>query len=185
MAATQHSPGTISPDRGGDATPPMSGAEKEARYREVRGQIAAVLKGGTDLVAGMSTIACLLDQAFPHFFWTGFYRRVGPSLLRVGPYQGTMGCLDIEFGRGVCGTCAERRQRVIVEDVHEFPGHIACDAASVSEIVVPVLDAEDRLIAVLDVDSTRPAAFDEVDGRWLEEIVTLLRGLDDASVVWR
>jgi len=133
----------------------------------------------------MSTIACLLDQAFPHFFWTGFYRRVGRGLLRVGPYQGTMGCLDIEFGRGVCGTAAERRETVIVDDVHEFPGHIACDAASVSEIVVPLFDVEDRLIAVLDVDSTRPAAFDEVDGRGLEEIVALLRDLDDTPVVWR
>jgi len=185
MAATQHAPETTTPERGGETPPPVSGAVKEARYREVREQVVAVLNGGTDLLAGMSTITCLLHQAFPDYFWTGFYRRVGDSLLRVGPYQGTMGCLDIEFGRGVCGTCAERRETVIVEDVHEFPGHIACDAASVSEIVVPVFDADDRLIAVLDVDSTRPAAFDEVDGRWLEEIVSLLRDLEDAPVVWR
>jgi L-methionine (R)-S-oxide reductase len=91
--------------------------------------------------------------------------------LVVGPYQGTLGCLRIAFGHGVCGTAARSRQTQIVEDVNAFPGHIACDSRSVSEIVVPVVDAEGRLIAVFDVDATTPAAFDRLDGEWLERIL--------------
>ncbi|HWK89210.1 MAG TPA: GAF domain-containing protein [Longimicrobium sp.] len=108
---------------------------------------------------------------------------MGPSRLLVGPYQGTMGCLDIEFGRGVCGAAAARAETVIVEDVHAFPGHIACDAASASEIVVPVFGADGELIAVLDVDSTLPAAFDETDQRHLERIVALLSDRQSLPIV--
>jgi GAF domain-containing protein len=116
-------------------------------------------------------MSCVLHQGFGHL-WAGFYRVVEPGvLLRVGPYQGTIGCLDIAFGRGVCGTAAAERRTVIVPDVDEFPGHIACDSKSRSEIVVPVADARGDLIAVLDVDSERLAAFDEVDARWLERLV--------------
>jgi GAF domain-containing protein len=97
---------------------------------------------------------------------------VGPSLLRVGPYQGTLGCLEIQFGRGVCGTAAAERRTVVVPDVEAFPGHIACDGRSRSEIVVPVYDAKGQLIALLDVDSAEPAAFDEEDARALEQVVS-------------
>jgi GAF domain-containing protein len=123
----------------------------------------------------MATMSCLLHQGFGHL-WTGFYRVVEPgALLRVGPYQGNLGCLEIAFGRGVCGTAAAERRTVIVPDVERFPGHIACDARSRSEIVVPVTDASGVLIAVLDIDSEHPAAFDETDARWLERFVSLFR----------
>ncbi|HEY8130263.1 MAG TPA: GAF domain-containing protein [Thermoanaerobaculia bacterium] len=133
-------------------------------------------EGGETLddIALMSTINSVLANRFPHFYWTGFYRVCGDRLV-VGPYIGTVGCLQIEFGRGVCGTAAERRSTVIVPDVNQFPGHIACDPNSKSEIVVPVFDAEDALIAVLDVDSDQLNAFDEDDARGLERIAALFR----------
>ena len=115
----------------------------------------------------MSTMACVLHLGFGHL-WTGFYRRVAPTRLLVGPYQGTPGCLEIELGRGVCGTASAERRTVIVPDVNAFPGHIACDARSRSEIVVPVFDRRQEVIAVLDIDSDRPAAFDETDRQQLE-----------------
>lgn len=161
----------------------MDAAAKTERYREVTGQIRATLEGEPDLLAGMVSIVCLLHNAFPYYFWTGFYRRVAERKLLVGPYQGTMGCLWIPFERGVCGAAAREAKTIIVEDVHAFPGHIACDSASASEIVVPVFDAADRLIAVLDVDSTIPAAFDEVDREHLEAIVALLREKEALPVV--
>lgn len=153
----------------------LSPAEKGERYGTVREQIEAVIEGEPDLLAAMTTIACLLHNAFPYYFWTGFYRRVSADELLVGPYQGTLGCLRIRFDRGVCGACARERRTIIVPDVNAFPGHIACDAASASEIVVPVLDAAGELIAVLDVDSTVLDAFDETDREHLEAIVALLR----------
>ncbi|HEV2148967.1 MAG TPA: GAF domain-containing protein [Longimicrobiaceae bacterium] len=172
---------TLVADRTGELR--LSAEEKEARYSEVGAQIEAVLQGEPDLLAGMATVACLLHNAFPYYFWTGFYRRISADELLVGPYQGTMGCLRIRFGRGVCGTSAAERRTVVVPDVHAFPGHIACDAASASEIVVPVLDAAGELIAVLDVDSTIPAAFDETDQRHLERIVALLADRESRPVV--
>jgi L-methionine (R)-S-oxide reductase len=161
----------------------MERKHKEETYEQVTDQIRATLEGETDLIASMATIACLLHQGFDHFFWTGFYRVVAPGELLVGPYQGTLGCLHISFDHGVCGAAARRKETIIVSDVHQFPGHIACDANSKSEIVVPVFNpstssghrSEDELIAVLDVDSTEYDAFDEVDKRHLEEIVTFLR----------
>ena len=162
----------------------MDAAAKEARYAMVRGQVAAVLDGERDLLSAMCSVACVLHNAFPYYYWTGFYRRVGPAELRVGPYQGTLGCLSIPFSRGVCGAAAREGRTQLVADVHAFPGHIACDSASASEIVVPVLDAAGELIAVLDVDSTLPAAFDEVDQRWLERIVALLAEKEPMPVVW-
>jgi L-methionine (R)-S-oxide reductase len=132
----------------------------------------------SDPIAGMATIACLVRHAFGHL-WTGFYRVVEPGrLLRVGPYQGTLGCLDITFGRGVCGTAAAERRTVVVEDVHAFPGHIACDARSASEIVVPVFDAAGALIAVFDVDSERRGAFDDDDRVGLERLLAWFRTAD-------
>ena len=146
---------------------------KAARYSEVAAEIAAVLDGEPNPVARMATVAAMLAQSFDAFFWTGFYvvDPDKPRELVVGPYQGSLGCLRIAFGRGVCGTAARERQTQVVEDVEAFPGHIACDSRSKSEIVVPVVDTEGRLIAVFDVDSDRPAAFDEVDREWLERIL--------------
>lgn len=148
-------------------------ADKADRYAEVADEIAAVLDGEPDRVARMATVASMLNDAFEHFFWTGFYV-VDPAKgdeLVVGPYQGTLGCLRIAFGRGVCGAAAATRQTQVVEDVHAFPGHIACDSRSESEIVVPVLDASGALIAVLDVDATEKAAFDAVDAQALEALM--------------
>jgi GAF domain-containing protein len=148
--------------------------EKDARYREVAAEIASVLEGERNLTARMATLASMLANSFDHYFWTGFYLvdPDKPDELVVGPYQGTLGCLRIAFGRGVCGTAAASRQTQIVPDVNAFPGHIACDSRSQSEVVVPVIGPSGDLIAVLDVDSDRPAAFDETDARWLETIVT-------------
>ncbi len=153
-------------------------ADKPARYAEVEAEILAVLDGEPDRVARMATVASMLADAFPAFFWTGFYvvdAARGDELV-VGPYQGTLGCLRIAFGRGVCGTAAAERRTQIVEDVHAFPGHIACDSRSASEIVVPVLDSSGALIAVLDVDATEKAAFDTVDAEWLERLMAKVFG---------
>ncbi|OGN45226.1 MAG: diguanylate phosphodiesterase [Caulobacterales bacterium RIFCSPHIGHO2_01_FULL_70_19] len=148
-------------------------ADKAERYAEVEEEILAVLDGEPDRVARMATVASMLADAFPAFFWTGFYV-VDPARadeLVVGPYQGTLGCLRIPFGRGVCGAAAATRTTQVVEDVHAFPGHIACDSRSASEIVVPVSDADGRLIAVLDVDATEKGAFDAVDAAALERLM--------------
>ncbi|MBN9318550.1 MAG: GAF domain-containing protein [Caulobacterales bacterium] len=148
--------------------------EKAERYSELADEIASVLEGETDRTARMATVASMLANSFDHFFWTGFYvvdPRKGDELV-VGPYQGTLGCLRIAFGRGVCGTAAAKRQTQLVPDVHAFPGHIACDGRSQSEVVVPVFDADGGLIAVLDVDSDRPAAFDAIDVEGLERILS-------------
>ena len=144
---------------------------KVQAYADLEMQIEAVLEGTVDEIAAMATMSAVIHHSFGHL-WTGFYRVVEPGrLLRVGPYQGTLGCLDIAFGRGVCGTAAAERRTVVVPDVHAFPGHIACDARSRSEIVVPVFDSAGALLAVLDVDSDRPAAFDEEDRVGLERVV--------------
>lgn len=148
-------------------------AAKAERYATLAEEIASVLAGEPNVTARMATVASMLANSFDEFFWTGFYivDPDKPDELVVGPYQGTLGCLRIAFGRGVCGTAARTRQTQVVEDVHAFPGHIACDSRSASEIVVPVVDAQGRLIAVFDVDSERPAAFDQVDAEWLEGIL--------------
>jgi GAF domain-containing protein len=150
----------------------LTGSKAE-RYAAVGGEIAAVLDGEPNLTARMATVAAMLAASFDHYFWTGFYvvDPEKPDELVVGPYQGTLGCLRIAFGRGVCGTAARSRQTQVVEDVHAFPGHIACDSRSASEIVVPVVDAQGRLIAVFDVDSEQPAAFDRTDVEGLEKIL--------------
>ena len=148
-------------------------ADKADRYAEVEAEVLAVLDGEPNVTARMATVASMLADAFDHFFWTGFYV-VAPDKadeLVVGPYQGTLGCLRIAFGRGVCGTAAAKRLTQIVEDVHAFPGHIACDSRSASEIVVPVFDAQGELIAVFDVDATTQAAFDAVDQAGLERLM--------------
>lgn len=149
---------------------------KREAYAEALAEISAVWRdeGGEKLdeIALMATVNSVLANRFPWYFWTGFYRVCGDRLV-VGPYIGTVGCLQIEFGRGVCGTAALKRETVVVPDVEAFPGHIACDSRSKSEIVVPVFGRDRELIAVLDVDSTELAAFDEEDRAGLETIVAL------------
>jgi GAF domain-containing protein len=134
-------------------------------------RIRAVCEGEADPIALMATVACELYHAFDDFDWVGFYRVVAPGLLKVGPYQGGHGCLVIPFERGVCGAAARTRRTQVVADVDAFPGHIACAASTRSEIVVPVFGGDGGLIGVLDIDSDRPAAFDDWDARALEEIV--------------
>jgi GAF domain-containing protein len=148
-------------------------ADKAARYGALLIEVEAVLSGESNLIARMATTVSMLAAAFETYFWTGFYL-VDPDSseeLVVGPYQGTLGCLRIAFGRGVCGAAAANRATVIVPDVEAFPGHIACDSRSRSEIVAPVLDHRGELIAVLDIDSEELAAFDEVDQAGLEAIL--------------
>ena len=148
-------------------------AARAARYAALAEEVAAVLEGEPNLTARMATVAAMLSHAFEAYFWTGFYLvdPERPGELVVGPYQGTLGCLRIAFGRGVCGAAAAERRTVIVPDVEAFPGHIACDTRSRSEIVVPVLGPEGALIGVFDVDSTELAAFDETDAAGLERIL--------------
>jgi L-methionine (R)-S-oxide reductase len=150
----------------------LTGSKAE-RYAEVAGEIAAVLDGEPNLTARMATVASMLAATFEHYYWTGFYvvDPDKPGELVVGPYQGTLGCLRIAFGRGVCGAAAASGEVQVVADVHAFPGHIACDSRSASEIVVPVFDRSGALIAVFDVDSETKAAFDETDAAGLVEIL--------------
>ena len=144
---------------------------KPRAYDDLRQHLATVLAGIDDDIAAMATVSALLHHGFGHL-WTGFYRVVEPRrLLRVGPYQGTLGCLEIPFGRGVCGLAAAERRTVIVPDVYQFPGHITCDARSRSEIVVPTFGPDGELIAVLDIDSERVAAFDDADREGLEHLL--------------
>jgi len=147
----------------------LSETEKEKAYEQVISELDSVLKGETHTILKMSTINCILRERLPYYFWTGFYL-VHDGELIVGPYQGTMGCLHIAFGKGVCGTAAATKKTQIIPDVHKFPGHIACDSRSKSEIVVPVFDKNKKLIAVFDVDSTEFASFDEVDKKYLEKL---------------
>jgi L-methionine (R)-S-oxide reductase len=149
-------------------------AARRAAYARVRGTLEALLEGENDWVAAMATVVCELHHAFDAYDWTGFYRVSGPELLVIGPYQGGHGCLRIPFSRGVCGAAARTRQTQLVPDVHAFPGHIACSSTTLSEIVVPVLSPGGRVIAVLDVDSNAPAAFDAVDQEALESLCTWL-----------
>lgn len=151
----------------------MTNVSKSERYREVAQEIASVIEGETNLTARMATVSNILHHAFDHYFWTGFYvvDPDRPDELVIGPYQGSLGCLRIPFGKGVCGAAAATMKTQLVEDVHAFPGHIACDARSESEIVVPVLDGSGKLIAVFDVDSDRTAMFDETDRDGLEAIL--------------
>lgn len=149
-------------------------------YKEVAAQIAAVIEGEPSSTARYATASCLLSEAFSDFFWTGFYvvDPTKPRELVVGPYQGTLGCLRIPFDKGVCGACASKGETVIVEDVHAFAGHIACDSRTNSEIVVPVLSETGALAAVLDVDSESLSTFDAIDKEGLEAICkSLLKGV--------
>jgi len=155
-----------------EAIPDLRGIPKARAYSELQAHFETILDGIADPIAAMSTMAALIHHAFGHL-WTGFYRVVEPgALLRVGPYQGSLGCLEITFGRGVCGTAAAEMKTLIVPDVEKFPGHITCDARSRSEIVVPVRNPQGDLIAVLDIDSEQLDAFNDDDQRGLERLVS-------------
>ena len=146
--------------------------EKEERYKLLTEQVKALTKGETDRVSIMANVSAAIHEAMG-FFWTGFYVVKGDEL-RLGPFQGSVACMHIPFGRGVCGTAWQRKSTVVVPDVEAFPGHIACSSLSRSEIVVPVFNAEGEVTAVLDIDSRELNTFDDVDQRWLEEIVRVI-----------
>lgn len=145
---------------------------KVEQYEQALKEINAILEGESNMILKMSTINCILKTHLDYYYWVGFYC-VNNGKLLVGPYQGTLGCLHISFDRGVCGRAARTVATQIVENVHADPQHIACDAQTKSEIVVPVLNPNGKLIAVFDVDSTEIGSFDEVDKRYLEQIVKL------------
>lgn len=147
--------------------------KKESIYARVETEILSVTDGEFNVIANMASVCCLLNHAFEDYFWVGFYI-VDPeeeNELVIGPYQGTLGCLRISFDRGVCGAAAKAGKTQIVENVHAYPGHIACDSQTNSEIVVPVFNKTNELIAVFDVDSTKLSIFNEVDKLWLEKII--------------
>jgi L-methionine (R)-S-oxide reductase len=151
---------------------------KTEKYQELKLEILSVVEGEANLVARMATVAGLLHNSFDYYFWTGFYcvdetqKAQGLDELVIGPYQGTLGCLRIAFGRGVCGAAAATRTVQIVPDVHAFPGHIACDSRSNSEIVLPVFDTSGELIGVFDVDSVDYGSFDDDDATGLSAILS-------------
>lgn len=145
---------------------------KEEKYRELLPQLHALVDTETDRVANLANIAAALKQTFD-FFWVGFYRVKGDELV-LGPFQGPVACTRIRLGKGVCGTAWKEAHTLIVPDVEQFPGHIACSSASKSEIVVPVIQ-EGNVIGVLDIDSDMPDSFDEIDARYLEEICTYIK----------
>lgn len=146
-------------------------AERRAAYAACAVELDALLAGEDDPIARMATTAALLFQRVPRVSFVGFYRVVSPELLVVGPYQGPPACLRIPFARGVCGAAARERRSQLVPDVHAFPGHIACDAASRSELVVPVFAPDGALLAVLDLDSHAPSAFDQLDQEQIERLM--------------
>jgi GAF domain-containing protein len=149
----------------------ISSSDKASRYRELLPQIASLVEGEPDLIANLANIVAALRECLPIASWVGFYITRGDELV-LGPFQGKIACVRIAFGRGVCGTAAAEKRTVIVRDVEQFPGHIACDAGSRSEIVVPII-AGGRVVAVLDLDSYELAAFDDVDAAGLAPIAEL------------
>ncbi len=151
---------------------PLSDAAKAERYAETLPQLASLLESETDTVANLANFCALLHETFC-WWWTGFYRISGEQLV-LGPFQGPVACTRIKKGCGVCGTAWEKEITIVVKNVEEFPGHIACSAASRSEIVVPVRNAAGTLWGVLDIDSEHLAAFSDVDRQWLERAVQLL-----------
>lgn len=148
-------------------------------YPEITASIRALTHGETDTVALMATVACEIHHGHPFADWTGFYRVVGPELLKIGPYQGGHGCLVIPFSRGVCGACARTGRVQNVPDVQVFPDHIACAASTRSELVLPVRNGAGKLLGVLDIDSNTPAAFTRTDEDWLVPVLAeVFRGAE-------
>ena len=148
---------------------------KEEQYKLLVSQIEALIDGEKETIAVMSNVAAAIHQSFG-FWWTGFYRVIGNELV-LGPFQGSVACMHIPYGKGVCGTSWQRAETVIVPDVEQFPGHIACSSESKSEIVVPVFGSDGKVIAVLDIDSEHLGTFDDIDRKYLEDICKLLQEL--------
>ncbi|HXO21052.1 MAG TPA: GAF domain-containing protein [Thermoanaerobaculia bacterium] len=163
----------------------MDSDQKRELFRQTLRELDSVLAGIDDSITAMATCAAVLHERIPYASWTGFYRVVAPRLLRVGPYQGGIGCLEIPFDRGVCGAAARERRPQLVPDVELFLGHIACDAAARSEVVVPIYDPAGELVAVLDVDSHERSAFDAIDQEALVAVALRLRPcLGDNARTW-
>jgi len=156
----------------------LSATDKAARYRELLPQLASLVDGEPDLIANLANITAALHECLPVASWVGFYIRRSDTELVLGPFQGKVACVRIAFGRGVCGTAAAEKRTLVVPNVDEFPGHIACDAGSRSEIVVPIV-RDSRVVAVLDLDSYELAAFDAIDAEQLGEVARLA-----ASLAW-
>jgi L-methionine (R)-S-oxide reductase len=153
----------------------LAATDKAERYRELLGQLTSLVDGEPDLIANLANITAALRVCLPVASWIGFYiHRAGELVL--GPFQGNVACVRIAIGRGVCGTAAAERRTVIVPDVDQFPGHIACDAGSRSEIVLPIV-RDGQLVAVLDLDSYELAAFDDVDAEGLGKVTALAAAL--------
>lgn len=148
--------------------------DKPEQYRTVIRHIAELIRGETDEVAVLSTVVCELHNSFDYFDWTGFYRVTAPGILKVGPYQGTHGCLTIHFERGVCGRCARTGEIQLVPDIRKLDYHIACSSDTLSEIVLPVLDSHGTVRAVLDVDSNTLESFDNTDAEFLRTICSMI-----------
>lgn len=153
----------------------MDVVQKRERYARIRRQLADLFGKTADPTARMATAAAVLHAKMPHFFWTGFYL-LRDGELTVGPYQGSLACLVLRAHTGVCWAAVDRGESVLVDDVHAFPGHIACDSRSRSEVVVPLRGAGGAVIGVLDVDAESPAAFDGADLEGLEAIVSVITG---------
>lgn len=150
-----------------------SDQDRQERYTLILNAIAQLIEG-EDWISAMATVSCELHHAFAYYHWTGFYRQVQPGELAVGPYQGSHGCLRIPFTRGVCGAAAREAKTQLVPDVHAFADHIACSSTTQSEIVVPILTPSGQVLAVLDVDSNDPAAFNHIDQTALEQLAKQL-----------
>ena len=146
---------------------------KEESYRLLLQQVQSLTDGESDAVSIMANVSAAIHETM-HFFWTGFYVVCGDEL-HLGPFQGSVACMHIAYGRGVCGTAWQRGETIVVPDVEQFPGHIACSSLSRSEIVVPLFGADGQVRAVLDIDSQELNTFDEVDRHWLEEIVKAVK----------
>ena len=155
----------------------IQSAAKAFTYEELEEEVLSVCSGLNDQIAIMSSLVAILKKGIDYYFWVGFYRNIGTDQLLIGPYQGSLACLYIPFNKGVCGKAARTLETQIVDDVNSFPGHIACDARSKSEIVVPWLDKDGKLIAVLDVDSDNYSSFCNEDKKGLERILTKLSNL--------
>lgn len=145
---------------------------KIEKYELLYEQVKALINKENDVIANMANVAAIIHETF-NFWWTGFYRIINNELV-LGPFQGPVACTRIAYGRGVCGTSWKEKKTIIVEDVHQFPGHIACSSASKSEIVVPIFK-DNQVVAVLDIDSEHLATFDNIDNEWLEKIVNLIQ----------
>ncbi len=144
----------------------------QINYDTLEQSLLALAAGEDDIIALMATLACEIHHSDDRFDWTGFYRVTGPEMLKIGPYQGGHGCLQIPFSRGVCGAAARTGQVQLVDDVEAFPDHIACASSTRSELVIPVHDAHGTLLGVLDIDSNQPAAFTPEDANRLAGILT-------------